>query len=135
MGADTKGSGKIDFKDFVYFIQEKLGSADMFDKRLSSRYRNSFPRRTNSFLRKLNLHPKDAGASNSNDSSGLSGPIWQRRSMQKEWMSRVLMPRTSTSRLEGSLPSIKKSSRHSNLCCFFKGWALEQNNLELSIAV
>ena len=38
--ADTKGSGKIDFKDFVFFIQEKLGSADMFDKRLSSRYRN-----------------------------------------------------------------------------------------------
>jgi calcium-dependent protein kinase len=71
--ADTKGHKKIDFKDFVYFIQEKLGSADMFDKRLSSRYRNSFPRRTNSFLRKLNLHPKDAGASNSNDSSGLSG--------------------------------------------------------------
>merc|ERR1712060_129572 len=33
------------------------GSADMFDKRLSSRYRNSFPKRTNSFLRKLNLVP------------------------------------------------------------------------------
>ncbi|QDZ22740.1 calcium-dependent protein kinase [Chloropicon primus] len=64
--ADTKGSGKIDFKDFVYFIQEKLGSADMFDKRLSSRYRNSFPKRTNSFLKKLNLGgnaPSSAGSS------------------------------------------------------------------------
>merc|ERR1711977_378347 len=69
--ADTKGSGKIDFKDFVFFIQEKLGSADMFDKRLSSRYRNSFPRRTNSFLRKLNLLPKDS-TSDSAENSGIS---------------------------------------------------------------
>ena len=71
--ADTKGHKKIDFKDFVYFIQEKLGSADMFDKRLSSRYRNSFPRRTNSFLRKMNLPGAAAvsssEASNSNKSA------------------------------------------------------------------
>jgi len=53
--ADTNGDNKIEFKEFVAFIHEKLGSADMFDKRLSSRYRNSFPKRTNSFLRKLNI--------------------------------------------------------------------------------
>lgn len=73
--ADTKGSGKIDFKDFVFFIQEKLGSADMFDKRLSSRYRNSFPKRTNSFLRKLNLLPKDAAPDSSGDSKRSISPV------------------------------------------------------------
>merc|ERR1739848_378261 len=67
--ADTKGSGKIDFKDFVFFIQEKLGSADMFDKRLSSRYRNSFPKRTNSFLRKLNLAPRQEEDKSTSDVS------------------------------------------------------------------
>ena len=78
--ADTKGSGKIDFKDFVFFIQEKLGSADMFDKRLSSRYRNSFPRRTNSFLRKLNLLPKDSKPSSDASNSDKSIPKSQEES-------------------------------------------------------
>mmetsp|Transcript_11376 Transcript_11376/g.29325 ORF Transcript_11376/g.29325 Transcript_11376/m.29325 type:complete len:635 (-) Transcript_11376:130-2034(-) len=70
--ADTKGSKKIDFKDFVFFLQEKLGSADMFDKRLSSRYRNSFPKRTNSFLRKLNLLPSNDSARSNKSNSGAS---------------------------------------------------------------
>merc|ERR1711871_1888316 len=61
--ADTKGSGKIDFKDFVFFIQEKLGSADMFDKR------------PNSFLRKLNLLPKDAAPDSSGDSKRSISPM------------------------------------------------------------
>ena len=47
----------------------------MFDKRLSSRYRNSFPKRTNSFLRKLNLLPKDAAPDSSGDSKRSISPM------------------------------------------------------------
>lgn len=43
----------------------------MFDKRLSTRYRNSFPRRTNSFLKKLNLN-LDQGDDSTKDTSNAS---------------------------------------------------------------
>jgi len=70
--ADTNGDEKITFEEFLTYIQEKVGSADMFDKRLTSRYRNSFPRRTSSFLRLMNLEGAAAAADASGGSANLS---------------------------------------------------------------
>ena len=54
------------------FIQ-KDRSVAMFDKRLSQRFRNSFPRRTNSYINRLQEAALDANGNQSGSSGSLPG--------------------------------------------------------------
>ena len=53
--------GRISLEEFLKMMRE-TAAAEGFDKRLSSRYRNSFPRRTNSFLDNLSESGGDAAS-------------------------------------------------------------------------
>ena len=70
---DKNKDGIIDMAEFRASMEEKDRSVAMFDKRLSQRFRNSFPRRTNSYINRLQEAALDANGNQSGSSGSLLG--------------------------------------------------------------